>query len=241
MVSGSIACDHARVTYVQCLRCQRISEQGDPQARSWDCACGSSYLLRRCSECGIVSQVTSLQRNGQPWDCMWCHTPNDGFVSRKDPRAATLGDLATDMAEHGLEVKPKPKPKASAEPQEPGSADAVPVLIVTTYEVPCHRIIQVHGDVFGLAVRARNFASDLGASLINLVGGEVTSYTELLVDSRNQARERMWREARVRGANAVVAARFDCHEVGGMSEVVAYGTAVTVEPLQQPPPRVQSD
>jgi uncharacterized protein YbjQ (UPF0145 family) len=66
--------------------------------------------------------------------------------------------------------------------------------------------------------------------LRTLAGGEVAGYTKLLTDSRNQARERMSREARARGPNAVVAMRFDCNEIGDvMSEVAAYGTAVTVE------------
>jgi uncharacterized protein YbjQ (UPF0145 family) len=64
----------------------------------------------------------------------------------------------------------------------------------------------------------------------------VAGYTKLLTDSRNQARERMWHEARAKGANAVVAMRFDCNEIGDvMSEVAAYGTAVTVEPVQPAP------
>jgi uncharacterized protein YbjQ (UPF0145 family) len=111
--------------------------------------------------------------------------------------------------------------------------DTVPVLIVTTNEIPGYRITQVHGDVFGLVVRARNYFSNLGASFRTLAGGEVAGYTKLLTDSRNQARERMWREARARGANAIVAMRFDCNEIGDiMSEVAAYGTAVTAEPLR---------
>jgi uncharacterized protein YbjQ (UPF0145 family) len=126
-----------------------------------------------------------------------------------------------------------------AEDAELGSGqverDSQPVLIVTTNEVPGYRITQVHGDVFGLIVRARNYFSNLGASFRTLAGGEVAGYTQLLTDSRNQARERMWREARARGANAVVAMRFDCNEIGDiMSEVVAYGTAVTVEPAGDP-------
>ena len=109
--------------------------------------------------------------------------------------------------------------------------DTLPVLIVTTNEVPGYRIVRVHGDVFGLVVRARNYFSSLGAQLRTLAGGEVAGYTKLLTDSRNEARERMWREGRARGANAVVAMRFDCNEIGDvMSEIVAYGTAVTVEP-----------
>jgi uncharacterized protein YbjQ (UPF0145 family) len=110
--------------------------------------------------------------------------------------------------------------------------DTQPVLIVTTNDIPGHRITEVHGDVFGLIVRARNVFSNLGASFRTLAGGEVAGYTKLLTDSRNQARERMWQEARARGANAVVAMRFDCNEIGDiMSEVAAYGTAVTVEPI----------
>jgi uncharacterized protein YbjQ (UPF0145 family) len=86
-------------------------------------------------------------------------------------------------------------------------------------------------------VRARNYFSNIGASFRTLVGGEVAGYTTLLTDSRNQARERLWQAARARGANAVVAMRFDCNEIGGiMSEIAAYGTAVTVEPIPQNQP-----
>ena len=110
--------------------------------------------------------------------------------------------------------------------------DTQPVFIVTTNEIPGYRITAVHGDVFGLVVRARNVFANVGAGLMTAIGGEVTGYTKLLTDSRNQARERMWREARSRGANAVVAMRFDCNEIGDMmSEIAAYGTAVTVEPV----------
>jgi uncharacterized protein YbjQ (UPF0145 family) len=81
-------------------------------------------------------------------------------------------------------------------------------------------------------VRARNILANIGAQLTTIAGGEVAAYTRLLTDSRNQARERMWREACSRGANAVVAMRFDCNEIGDiMSEIAAYGTAVTVEPV----------
>jgi len=114
--------------------------------------------------------------------------------------------------------------------------DTQPVLIVTTNEIPGYRITQVHGDVFGLIVRVRSYFSNLGASFRTLVGGEVAGYTKLLTDSRNQARERMWHEARAKGANAVVAMRFDCNEIGDiMSEIATYGTAATVEPIQPAP------
>jgi uncharacterized protein YbjQ (UPF0145 family) len=219
---------------VQCQRCLRVSSFSSRGDTRWDCPCGYSYNLRRCSSCRVVSNVRSLQRRGEPWLCVWCKAANDGYSPRGDPATATLGDLAADMARHGLEF-------ASREPQEQ-ARDTQPVLIVTTNEVPGCRIIQVHGDVFGLIVRARNAFSNMGAQLRTLAGGEVAGYTRLLTDSRNQARERMWREARVRGANAVVAMRFDCNEIGDiMSEVAAYGTAVTVEPIQPPHPRTTPD
>jgi uncharacterized protein YbjQ (UPF0145 family) len=220
------ACHYAQMVEVQCPKCLIISRPSDSGASNWDCPCGSSYALRRCSACGVVSQVSSLQRRNEPWNCVWCKASNTGFANRGDPATATLTDLAADMARHGLGF-------VSRTPREEPARDTQPVLIVTTNEIPGYRIIQVHGDVFGLIVRARNYFSNLGAQFRTLAGGEVAGYTTLLTDSRNQARERMWREARARGANAVVAMRFDCNEIGDiMSEVAAYGTAVTVEPVQ---------
>jgi uncharacterized protein YbjQ (UPF0145 family) len=106
------------------------------------------------------------------------------------------------------------------------------ILIVTTNDVPGHEIIAVHGDVFGLTVRARNMFANFGASLKGVVGGEVKGYTTLLTSSRNEARERLAAEALAKGANAVVAMRFDCNEIADiMSEVAAYGTAVTIRPI----------
>ena len=166
------------------------------------------------------------QRRGEPWSCVWCQAVNDGFGGRNDQTAA-VADLAADVISRGLAFDPPEHVPDAFVP------DTQPVLIVTTNEIPGFRIVQVHGDVFGLVVRARNYFSNLGAQLRTLAGGEVEGYTKLLTDSRNQARLRMWREARARGANAVVAMRFDCNEIGDiMSEVAAYGTAVTVEPSE---------
>jgi uncharacterized protein YbjQ (UPF0145 family) len=103
------------------------------------------------------------------------------------------------------------------------------ILIVTTNDAPGYEITQVHGEVCGLIVRARNVFSNIGASMRAVFGGEARGYTQLLVDSRNQALERLREEARDKGANAIVAMRFDCNQIGGvMSEVAAYGTAVTL-------------
>jgi uncharacterized protein YbjQ (UPF0145 family) len=105
------------------------------------------------------------------------------------------------------------------------------VLVVTTNDVPGYEVVQVIGEVFGLIVRARNVFSNIGASLRTLFGGEVGGYTTLLSDSRNQAIERLKAAARERGANAVLAMRFDCNEIADlMSEIAAYGTAAVVRP-----------
>src|SRR5919206_4949111 len=106
------------------------------------------------------------------------------------------------------------------------------VIISTMNDLPGYEIEEVYGEVFGLIVRARNVFSNLGAGLRTVFGGEAKGYTSLLSDSRNQAVDRLREAARERGANAVLAMRFDCNEIADiMSEVAAYGTAVTVRKL----------
>ena len=103
------------------------------------------------------------------------------------------------------------------------------ILVTTMNDVPGYEIVAVYGEVFGLIVRARNVFSNFGASLRTLVGGEVAGYTTLLSDSRNHAIERLRLAAQEKGANAVIAMRFDCNEIANlMSEIAAYGTAVTI-------------
>jgi uncharacterized protein YbjQ (UPF0145 family) len=103
------------------------------------------------------------------------------------------------------------------------------ILVVTTNEVSGYEIVQVHGEVCGLIVRARNAFSNVGASFRTVFGGEAKGYTTLLIDSREQAIDRLRDAAREKGANAVVAMRFDCNEIANiMSEVAAYGTAVSI-------------
>ncbi len=105
------------------------------------------------------------------------------------------------------------------------------ILISTMNDVPGYEVVEVHGEVYGLIVRARNVFSNIGAGLRTIVGGEARGYTKLLSDSRDQATERLREAAAARGANAVLAMRFDCNEIGDiMSEVAAYGTAVTIRP-----------
>jgi uncharacterized protein YbjQ (UPF0145 family) len=104
------------------------------------------------------------------------------------------------------------------------------ITVVTTNELDGYRVVDVFGEVFGLTVRSRHVGSDIAASLKGLVGGEVKGYTKMLSQSRLEAIERLRQAAAEVGANAVLAMRFDCNEIGGnMTEVAAYGTAVRVQ------------
>ncbi len=103
--------------------------------------------------------------------------------------------------------------------------------VVTTPYLSGHRVVETKGHVFGLVVRSRGLAGNLSAGLRSLVGGEIREYTELLEDTRRQAMDRMVQNATLMGANAVLSMRFDSSQLSGsMSEIVAYGTAVVVEP-----------
>jgi uncharacterized protein YbjQ (UPF0145 family) len=103
------------------------------------------------------------------------------------------------------------------------------MLVVTTNDIPGYQVTEVYGEVFGLIVRSRNVFSNFGASLRTVVGGEVGGYTKMLTESRNKAMERLRQAAAEKGANAVLAMRFDSGDIGQvMNEVAAYGTAVKV-------------
>ncbi|MDB5068446.1 MAG: hypothetical protein JWM18_4880 [Chloroflexi bacterium] len=105
------------------------------------------------------------------------------------------------------------------------------MIVATTENLPGHRVTRVIGQVFGLTVRTRGLGGNIAAAFRSVAGGEVASYTKLLEDTRRQAIDRLVETATAAGANAVVMMRFDSSEIGTtMSEVVAYGTAVVVEP-----------
>ena len=106
-----------------------------------------------------------------------------------------------------------------------------PVLfMVNTETTPGHTITKSLGVVSGSTVRAKNVMKDIGANLKSIAGGELTTYTQLLTESRNQALQRMSADASARGANAIVNVRFATSSVAnGASELFAYGTAVVIE------------
>ena len=101
------------------------------------------------------------------------------------------------------------------------------MLISTMNDIPGYEITEVLGEVFGLTVRARNVGSQIGAGLKSLVGGELKGMTKNLAASREEVMQRMVEEAQMKGADAVIAFRFDTSEMGGnWTEICAYGTAV---------------
>ena len=106
-----------------------------------------------------------------------------------------------------------------------------PQIVLTNTEiVPGYVVSRVLGLVQGNTVRAKHFGRDFAAGLKNIVGGELKGYTELLVESRQQATERMMQQAGQLGANAVINVRYSTSAVtGGAAELYAYGTAVVLE------------
>jgi uncharacterized protein YbjQ (UPF0145 family) len=105
-------------------------------------------------------------------------------------------------------------------------------MVTTAFELPNFRIVQNLGVVRGIVVRSRNIFATLGATLQTVVGGNITVWTRLCEDTRRDAFDIMIQHATEVGANAVVGARYDTTELAaGVTEVLAYGTAVVVEPL----------
>ena len=105
------------------------------------------------------------------------------------------------------------------------------MIIVTTEGITNYRIVETKGQVFGVVVRSRGLGGNIMAGLRSLGGGEITEYTQLLEEARRHAIYRMVQNATVMGANAVVRMQFDSSEIGQtMSEIVAYGTAVVIQP-----------
>lgn len=102
--------------------------------------------------------------------------------------------------------------------------------LVNTETIPGYSITSVKGLVSGNTIRAKHIGRDIGAGLKNLIGGELTGYTELLTESRKEATDRMIADAESKDANAIVNVRYTTSAVAGAAaELYAYGTAVVVE------------
>jgi uncharacterized protein YbjQ (UPF0145 family) len=108
------------------------------------------------------------------------------------------------------------------------------MLVVTTENVPGHQVKVMLGQVFGVVVRSRGLGGNITAGLRSLVGGEIPEYSRLVEDARRHAIDRLVANAALMGANAVVMMRFDSGELAqSMNEVVAYGTAVILDPAPE--------
>jgi len=103
-------------------------------------------------------------------------------------------------------------------------------MVSTTFEVPGYKVVRTLGLVRGLIVRSRSIFGSIGAGLQTLVGGNITLYTDMCEKTREDALELLMEHAASRGANAIIGVRYDANEVmQGVTEVLAYGTAVVVE------------
>ena len=107
------------------------------------------------------------------------------------------------------------------------------VIVVTTPYVPGYRVVKVLGVAVGVTVRSRGLGATIIAGLRSIFGGEIDEFTELAEQARREAIERMVMHAREMGANAVVSFRLESNEISeNMDEIIAYGTAVVVEPAE---------
>ncbi|MDE2515665.1 MAG: heavy metal-binding domain-containing protein [Rhodospirillales bacterium] len=105
------------------------------------------------------------------------------------------------------------------------------MIVVTSETVAGQKVRETLGQVFGVVVRSRGLGGNLAAGLRSLVGGEIVEYTQMLEEARKHAVDRLVANATAMGANAILTLRFDSSEIGQtMSEIVAYGTAVMLEP-----------
>ncbi|HEX3402994.1 MAG TPA: YbjQ family protein [Acetobacteraceae bacterium] len=106
------------------------------------------------------------------------------------------------------------------------------MLVVTSEQVAGQRVRQTLGQCFGIVVRSRGLGGNIMAGLRSIVGGEIHEYTQMLEEARRHAVDRLVENATLMGANAIIMMRFDSAEIGQtMSEIVAYGTAVVLEPV----------
>ncbi len=106
------------------------------------------------------------------------------------------------------------------------------MIVVTTNELPGYRIVKYLGVARGISVRSRGLAGNIGASIQILFGGNISLYGKLAEQARKEAFDLLIQEAEARGANAVLAMRYDANEMAAaVTEVLAYGTACVVEPV----------
>lgn len=118
--------------------------------------------------------------------------------------------------------------RRSAGPPRPGAG----IIVVTTNDLPGYRIVEYLGIARGITVRSRSVVGNLIGGVQSIFGGQISAFVELAESARREAFDHLVSEARLLGANAVLAMRYDANEISdGITEVLAYGTAVVVEPV----------
>lgn len=106
------------------------------------------------------------------------------------------------------------------------------MIVVTTNDLPGYRVVKHFGVVRGITVRSRSVIGNIGGAIQSVFGGKLSVYTNLAETARQEAFELLVRHAEELGANAIIAMRYDANEImDGITEVLAYGTAVAVEPV----------
>lgn len=213
-----------------CPHCRAETGIAPETATDWGCPrCSREWVFRTCGECKEPSHVGALLPSRSSWTCVWCAQTNNDFRRRRDPNERIARDIARAVSRNGTDfawpVPQKPRPTGPGTEEE----QAERALVVTTNEIAGHRITAVYGDVIGVTALTTNAITSWFVGLSGVVGGETRALSKLLLGARKTARARMWAEAEALGANAVIAARYDCNEMKDVIvEVAAYGTAVTV-------------
>jgi uncharacterized protein YbjQ (UPF0145 family) len=188
------------------------------------------------SGAGIISEIQSAVRQR-------CVVENDGrrvlvYADTNEELDAARAAIETILGRNKIpaSMRISERDSASGEWSHGAASASAPggahVLISTMNDVPGYEIEEVFGEVFGLTVRSRGAFPQLGAGLKSIVGGELKGMTSVLMTSRAEVTERMINSTRLKGANAVVAFRFDTSAIGDTwTEICAYGTAVWIRKL----------
>jgi uncharacterized protein YbjQ (UPF0145 family) len=135
--------------------------------------------------------------------------------------------MGIDPDPYAADILPDFRKENMEEVKEKGESG---MIIVTTDFVPGKEVKELRGFVKGSTVQAKHIGKDIVAGLKTILGGEISEYSELMEEARHQAIERMKEDAALKGANAVIAVRLETSAVmQNASEIIAYGTAVTVE------------
>jgi len=125
-----------------------------------------------------------------------------------------------------------PLPQPSIPPRRQTPTGITPDRVTTAFELPGYQLIRNLGVVRGITVRSRSVIGNFGANLQRIVGGNISIYTELCEHARSEAWQLMLEHASALGANAIIGVRYDANEISeGVTEVLAYGTAVIAQPL----------